>query len=327
MDQSLISAVYTILIAFVVNIVLCPLIIPHLVRLKFGQNVRSDGPQTHLKKSGTPTMGGIIILLSFVIASIWFIQVSHQILILILVTIGYGLIGFADDYIKVVKKRSMGLTAKQKILAQCVVTALFVTYLHLNDAASYSSIFIPFTNELQWNMGILFLPFVFIFMIGSVNSVNLTDGLDGLASGITVLVSTFLLFIAWAMDSSLVPIAGAAVGSLLGFLLFNSYPAKVFMGDTGSLALGGFVAATAILLHVPLFFILVGFIYVLEALSVIIQVGYFKLTNGKRFFKMAPLHHHFEQSGWTETKVVTLFYIVTAILCLVGFLGAQNIFF
>lgn len=326
MDNALELAIYALLIAFVANVILCPIIIPYLIRLKFGQNVRHDGPQTHLKKTGTPTMGGIMILFSFVLASFFFINGNTNAMTVVLVTLAFGIVGFIDDYIKVVKKRSMGLSTFQKLAAQCLITALFIFYTYQRPEI-YTHIYLPFTSGELFDLGIIFWPFAFFIMIGTVNSVNLTDGLDGLAAGVTVLVSTFLLLVAWAVDSSLVPIAGAAAGSLLGFLLFNSYPARVFMGDTGSLALGGFVAATAILLKMPLFLAIVGFIYVAESLSVLIQVTYFKLTGGKRFFKMAPVHHHFEQLGWGETKVVALFYIVTAILCLIGFLGAKELFF
>ncbi len=324
MDYSLTTAIYAVLIAFIINILLCPIIIPYLVKLKFGQNVRGDGPETHLKKQGTPTMGGIIILVSFVIASLFFLKGNYDGIAVMLVTIGFGIIGFLDDYIKVAKKRSMGLRAHQKIIAQLVVTALFCGYMVMFKQNS-ASLLVPFTNSLSIHIGLFYVPFLFFVMIGTVNSVNLTDGLDGLASGVTVLVSTFIVFVAWASKSGVMPISGAAVGSLLGFLLFNSYPARVFMGDTGSLALGGFVAATAFILNIPLFIIIIGLVYVIEALSVIIQVTSFKLT-GKRVFLMAPIHHHFEKLGWSETKVVTLFYIVTAICCLVGFLGAKNIF-
>lgn len=325
MNFDLISAIYAILIAFVINIILCPVIIPYLIKLKFGQNIRDDGPQGHLKKTGTPTMGGIMILLSFFVASLFFIKNNTDGIIILFVTIGYGIIGFIDDYIKIVKKRSLGLRAYQKIIGQFIITAIFIYYLY-NYTKIGTDIYIPFTNGITLNLGILYIPFLIIVMVGTVNSVNLTDGLDGLAAGVTALVSVFFLFISWALKSSILPITGAAVGCLMGFLLFNSYPARVFMGDTGSLALGGFIASVAIILKMPLILVIVGLIYVLESFSVIIQVTYFKATHGKRFFKMAPLHHHFELSGWPETKVVTLFYIITAILCLIGFLGTKNLF-
>lgn len=325
MDFDLYSAVYAVLIAFVVSIILCPTMIPFLTKLKFGQNVRTDGPKTHLVKSGTPTMGGIIILISLIFSCSFFIKDNKDGLAVLFVTIGYGIIGFIDDYIKVVKKRSLGLKAMQKIIGQIIITSCFMYYLY-NFTDIGTSIYIPFMGGKTIELGIFFIPFIFIAVLGTVNGVNLTDGLDGLASGVTVLIVTFFLFMALELNNSLVPIAGASVGALLGFLLFNAYPAKVFMGDTGSLSLGGFVVSMAILMKLPLFVVIVGIIYVMEALSVILQVGYFKATNGKRLFKMAPLHHHFEQCGWKEVKVVALFYIITAIACLVGFLGTKNFF-
>lgn len=325
MQFNLYSAIYAILIAFTINIFLCPLIIPFLTKLKFGQNVRDDGPKSHLIKSGTPTMGGIMILISLVISSIFFLKDNKDAMAVLLVTIGYGIIGFIDDYIKVVKKRSLGLRAYQKIIGQFIITGLFLYYLY-NFSNIGTDIYIPFTNGKTLELGILFIPFFFIVMVGTVNSVNLTDGLDGLASGVTVLVVVFFLFSALSVNTGLLPITGAAVGSLLGFLLFNTHPAKVFMGDTGSLALGGLVASIAIIMKMPLFILIVGIIYVLEAISVMLQVGYFKLTKGKRLFKMAPLHHHFEQCGWKEVKVVIVFYIITAMACLIGFLSTKNLF-
>lgn len=325
MQYNLYSAIYAILIAFVINIILCPIIIPFLTKLKFGQNVRDDGPKSHLVKSGTPTMGGVMILISLFIASIFFLKGNKDGISVLFVTIGYGIIGFIDDYIKVVKKRSLGLRAYQKIIAQLVVTGIFLYYLY-NYSDVGTSIYLPFTDGKMVDLSVFYIPFFFIVIIGTVNSVNLTDGLDGLASGISVLVVTFFLFIALQFNKELLPITGAGVGALLGFLLFNTYPAKVFMGDTGSLALGGFVASIAIIMKMPIFIIIVGIIYVLEALSVMLQVGYFKLTKGKRLFKMAPLHHHFEQCGWKEVKVVATFYIITAIACLVGFLAIKNFF-
>ncbi|MFR4986714.1 MAG: phospho-N-acetylmuramoyl-pentapeptide-transferase [Lachnospirales bacterium] len=325
MQFDLYSAIYAILISFFINILLCPIIIPFLTRLKFGQNVRDDGPQSHLVKSGTPTMGGIMILISLVISSLFFLKDNKDGIAVLFVTIGYGIIGFIDDYIKVVKKRSLGLRAYQKIIGQLIITGVFLYYLY-NYSNVGTDIYIPFTDGKTLELGILFIPFFFIVMVGTVNSVNLTDGLDGLASGVTVLVVIFFLFNALAINRGLLPITGAAVGALLGFLLFNTHPAKVFMGDTGSLALGGLVASIAIIMKMPLFIIIVGIIYVLEAISVMLQVVYFKLTKGKRLFKMAPIHHHFEQCGWKEVKVVAIFYIITAMACLIGFLATKNFF-
>ncbi len=312
--------IYAILLAFAFNVILCPLIIPMLRRLKFGQNVRDDGPQSHLIKNGTPTMGGVMIVLAFGAAALPFIfNGNHNAKAVLLITVGYGIVGFIDDYIKVVKKRSLGLRAWQKIVFQLLVTAGFAFYIY-NYTDLGTGIFVPFLGS-ELDLGILYIPFLFFVMVGTVNSVNLTDGLDGLASGVTALVAAFFMIVALGTDSGLSPVCGAVVGSLLGFLLFNSYPAKVFMGDTGSLALGGFVASTAVLLKIPLMLVIVGLIYVCESLSVILQVGFFKLTHGKRIFKMAPIHHHFEQCGLKETKVVALFYIITAIMCLIGFLA------
>jgi len=320
MEYSLSTAVYAILIAFVANIVLCPILIPHLTRLKFGQYVRNDGPESHLKKSGTPTMGGLMILISLLLSSILFLQGNYQGVALVLMTLGFGAVGFLDDFIKITKKRSLGLRAYQKFLAQIAISVAFIIYC-LNMPGFSTYIMIPFMPGQYWDLGIWYAPMVCFAMLGAVNGANFTDGLDGLNAGVTALIVAFFLFIAWASYSPILPIAGAAVGSLLGFLLFNAYPAKVFMGDTGSLALGGFVAGMAILLGMPLWLGIVALVYVVEVLSVIIQVGYFKLTGGKRFFKMAPIHHSFELSGWPETKVVAFFYIATTILCLIGYLA------
>lgn len=315
--------IYSILIAFAVSVVLYPIFIPYLTRLKFGQNVRSCGPEAHLKKAGTPTMGGIVIVFSLVASSLLFVHNSPEGLIVLGVTVAFALVGFLDDYIKVVKKRSMGLNVVQKMLAEIVITAGFVWL--LNWQAIDMKVFVPFTGEL-FDLGVFTIPFIFIVVLGTVNGANFTDGLDGLASGVTVLIALFFLFIAYALNSPLVTIIGTAVGVLMGFLLFNAYPARLFMGDTGSLALGGFIAAVAIILGMPLLIPLVAFIYLAEVLSVALQVGFFKLTKGKRIFKMAPIHHHFEMLGWAETKVVTVFYITTAILCLIGFLATNVLF-
>lgn len=321
--ESLKTAIYAILISFLVGVILCPLFIPVLERLKFGQTERGEGPESHLKKNGTPTMGGIAILASFFLTSLFFFSGRDGLnldgIAVVFVTIGFGVIGFIDDYIKVVKKRSLGLNAWQKIIGQTVITLVFLWYL-LQYAKTGTDVQIPFFSSISLELGIFYIPFLFVVMLGTVNGVNLTDGLDGLASGVTLIVAAFFLMVSWAVGSGIMPIAGAVIGSLFAFLIFNAYPAKVFMGDTGSLALGGFVAATALLLKMPLYILLVGFIYLLESVSVILQVAYFKKT-GKRIFKMAPIHHHFELCGWSETKVVTVFYVTTAMLCLIGFLA------
>lgn len=308
-----------VVIAFAISVCLCPIMIPFLKKLKFGQFVRDDGPESHLKKSGTPTMGGLIILCSIVITSLLYMKTNPQILPMLFVTLGFGLVGFLDDYIKVVMKRSMGLHAWQKMIGQFIIAAVFAYYL-ANYTDLGTSVLIPFTGGMEWNMGFWFYPFLFVVLLGTVNGTNFTDGLDGLLSSITVLTATFFTVVAIGTASGLEPITCAAVGSLLGFLVYNVYPAKVFMGDTGSLALGGLIGATAVMLKMPIYIVIVGCIYLVEVLSVIIQVTYFKKT-GKRVFKMAPIHHHFELSGWPETKVVAIFSIITAILCLIGLMA------
>lgn len=309
-----------VLISFALSVIMGPVIIPVLRRLKMGQTEREDGVQSHLKKAGTPTMGGVIILLSIVITSVFYIPSYPKIIPILFVTLGFGLIGFLDDYLKVVMKRSDGLYPKQKMALQIVVTAVFAFYLVKFTDVSLAMM-IPFSGGQYLNIGWLAIPLLFFAVIGTVNGVNFTDGLDGLASSVTVLVATFFTVAALGTDSGIAPITCAVVGALLGFLLFNVYPASVFMGDTGSLALGGFVASAAYMLQMPIFIIIVGLIYLVEVLSVIIQVTYFKKTGGKRIFKMAPIHHHFELCGWSETRVVAVFSIITAILCLIALMA------
>lgn len=266
----LIKGIYTLIIAFVLCIFVCPVLIPFLHRLKFGQTVRDDGPQTHLQKTGTPTMGGLAFLAAFVLAAI-FMTPTHETIAVILVTIGFGLIGFIDDYIKVVKKRSLGLKPMQKIVGQLIICVLFMVY--LNKSGVGTEIYIPFTGGKTWDLGILFIPFCIIAVLATVNGVNLTDGLDGLADGVTLIVCVFFTMCAYAAGNGIVTAGGAMIGGLLAFLIFNAYPAKVFMGDTGSLALGGFIVACAFILKMPLFILIAGIIYVVETLSVAIQVN------------------------------------------------------
>ena len=269
-------------------------------------------------------MGGIAILIAFCGGSFFFLKGNYDGIAVVLVTLGFGIIGYIDDYIKVVKKRSLGLKPMQKIIGQLVITGAFACYLHASGVGS--ELLIPFTRGMTVDLGILFVPFLIVAVLGTVNGVNLTDGLDGLASGVTLIVAVFFMLVSWGAGSGISPVCGSVIGALLAFLIFNAYPARVFMGDTGSLALGGFVASVAFLLKMPIFIVIVGFIYLLESVSVMIQVLYFKKTGGKRFFKMAPSHHHFELCGWSETKVVTVFYIVTTILCLIAFLGCRYLF-
>ena len=265
-------------------------------------------------------MGGILFLVSVVITSLLFVKEYPRIVPILFLMLGFGLIGFLDDYIKVVLKRSMGLRAWQKFALQIVVTGVFVFYLLRYTDVSLA-MKVPFVEGMYLDFGWFNIPILFFIVIGAVNGTNFTDGLDGLASSVTVLVATFFTVVAIGTDSGIEPITCAVVGALLGFLLFNVHPASVFMGDTGSLALGGFVAATAYMMQMPLFIAIVGFIYLLEVVSVMMQVSYFKITGGKRIFKMAPIHHHFELCGWSETRVVAVFSIVTALLCLVALMG------
>ena len=318
------ETILAIIIAFAISAMLCPIVIPFLHRLKFGQEVRKEGPESHLKKQGTPTMGGLIILTSVIITSLFYIRDYPKIIPVLFMTVGFGIVGFLDDYIKIVMKRSEGLTPVQKMAGQLIITGIFAYYLiHSKDVGT--GMLIPFTGGfdkgLYLNLGIFFVPAVFFIVIGTDNGVNFTDGLDGLCTSVTILVATFLTVVAIGEKTGISPITGAVVGSLLGFLLFNVYPARVFMGDTGSLGLGGFVVSSAFMMQIPVFIAIIGFIYLLEVLSVIIQVTYFKKTGGKRIFKMAPIHHHFELSGWSETRVVAVFAIITAVLCLLAYLG------
>lgn len=317
MDYKLIVPV---LISFALSLLMGPVVIPFLRKLKMGQTERVEGVQSHLKKAGTPTMGGVIILGSVLLTSVFYIKEYPKIIPVLFVTLGFGLIGFLDDYLKVVMKRSDGLFPKQKMALQIVVTAVFAYYL-VKVTNVPMTLLIPFSSGKYLDIGWLSIPLLFVVVIGTVNGVNFTDGLDGLASSVTVLVATFFTVVAVGTRSGIEPVTCAIVGALLGFLLFNVYPASVFMGDTGSLALGGFVASTAYMLQMPLFIVIVGLIYLIEVLSVMIQVTYFKKTGGKRIFKMAPIHHHFELCGWSETRVVAVFAVATAILCLIGLMA------
>ena len=311
---------FTAMIGFLIVIILGPIFIPMLARFKFGQTVRDEGPQSHLAKNGTPTMGGVMMIVAILITGLTRAKISQGLIVGLICIVGFGFVGFLDDFIKIKMKRSLGLKAYQKIILQFAL-ALYIAYYQYSASPSATQLVIPFTNHII-NLGIWYIPFMMIFIIGTVNAVNLTDGLDGLASGVTLIVSCFFILFAVSISNSDVAIlAATTAGACLGFLGFNAYPAKVFMGDTGSMALGGAVVAFATLTNSPLLIVIVGFIYLAEALSVMIQVTYFKLTNGKRIFKMAPLHHHFEQCGWPETRVVFVFWIVTVVLCWIGVLA------
>lgn len=306
--------------AFILSVILCPVLIPLLKRLKFGQNIRQEGNPEHLKKQGTPTMGGIAFLLAILVTGLFFMKREPKILPVMLLTLGFGLIGFTDDYLKVVKKQSEGFKPWQKMLCQILITGLFCVYC-LKSPEIGTGVILPFTGGKIWDMGWLYVPFVFLVVIGTDNGTNFTDGLDGLAASVTVVVALFFMFESAEKGGGVTTLSGAVAGALMGYLLFNAHPAKVFMGDTGSLAIGGFVAGAALTLKMGWFVILIGLVYLVEVISVIIQVAYFKLTHGKRFFKMAPIHHHFELCGWSETQIVTLFTCVTVLLGFIAYLA------
>lgn len=328
------SSLLAFAVALVVTLVFGPVFIPWLRKLKFGQEIREEGPKWHQKKSGTPTMGGIMFIVGIAAAILVttiifavngnFDKTYARCILLFVISLGFGVIGFIDDYIKVVKKRNLGLTAAQKFIMQVVLAAIYVVVLYVMGVLD-TAIKIPFTS-IEWTMPLwLYIPFVMFIVVGVVNAVNLTDGLDGLASSITVIVGLFFAFASYIAFSEygVTVFSMAIVGGLLGFLWYNRYPAKVFMGDTGSLFLGAAVALMAIDLKMPIFLILVGFVYLMETLSVIMQTAYFKYTKkkygeGRRIFKMSPLHHHFEMCGWKEKKIVAVFTLVTAVLCAVA---------
>lgn len=310
--------IYSVLVSFLISVLGGPIIIPLLHKLKFGQNIRTEGPESHQKKAGTPTMGGIIFILTAIIAMFLIVRKpSDESSVALYAFVLFGIIGFLDDFLKIRRKKNEGLTAKQKMVLLIVVSSIFAFYANKNLG---TEIMIPFMNK-TLNLGFLFIPFVIFYYAATTNAVNLTDGLDGLASSVTLLVMTCFALISFAMGNYTLSIfCGIVAGSLLGFLRYNTYPARVFMGDTGSLALGGAVATVALLLKLELFIVIIGGIYVAEAISVIIQVTSFKLFK-KRVFKMSPIHHHFELSGWHEAKIVAVFSIITVILCLIAFVS------
>lgn len=304
-------------ISFIIAAAVVPLLIPFLRKLKFGQTILEDGPTWHEKKQGTPTMGGMGFILSTVVASAIFIRDIKGGGILLCAVL-FGVIGFVDDYIKVVKKRNKGFSAGQKFLAQTVVSLAYALFLYFNFGQTATRI--PFVG-IELDLGILYIPFVMLVLLATTNSANLTDGLDGLASSIGAIIAVFFALATSLLkaDSASI-VSGALVGGLLGFLLYNAHPAKVFMGDTGSLFIGGAIAASAISAGLEIFIIMSAFVFLFEALSVIIQVAVYKKTK-KRVFKMAPVHHHFEMCGWKETKVVAVFSLITLVLCVISYLA------
>ena len=309
--------------AFAISLAVClmigPVLIPALQRLKFGQSIRSDGPERHLQKQGTPTMGGVMFFFSLILGTLFLAGDSYFTYFLLACALGFGLIGFIDDYIKIVKKRSLGLTAKQKIVGQLVLS-IVLSVVAVNVMQISTEVLLPIVGG-SVEFGAMYIPFLIFLLVGTTNAVNLTDGLDGLASGVTLIVALGYTLIGVLQGQMAVIVFSAPLaGSCLGFLVFNHHPAKVFMGDTGSLLLGGAVAALAIMTKTELLLPLIGIIYVSEVVSDIIQVGVYKWKK-VRVFKMAPLHHHYELCGWPETKVVAVFSIVTAVMCLIGFLA------
>nr|WP_156418612.1 phospho-N-acetylmuramoyl-pentapeptide-transferase [Lentibacillus amyloliquefaciens] len=312
----------TIAIAFLITVLLSPIFIPFLRRLKFGQSIREEGPKSHIKKTGTPTMGGIMIVISVIITTIIMSgkyssgSMGYEMWLLIFVMAGYGILGFLDDFIKVAMKRNLGLTSKQKMIGQLGIALVFYLILHVNDYATY--IQIPGTS-IQWELGWGYALLTIVMLVGASNAVNLTDGLDGLLAGTAAIAFGAFGVLAWYgfPQSEVTIFSLAAVGALLGFLVFNAHPAKVFMGDTGSLALGGALGAIAILTKMEIILIIVGGVFVIETLSVIIQVISYK-TRGKRVFKMSPLHHHYELLGWSEWRVVTTFWLIGLIFAALG---------
>ena len=314
-------------IAFVATVILALLIIPVLKKIKVGQIERDDGPQSHLKKQGTPTMGGIIFMISIIICvtavyiylhAINYTEIARNLLPMLCLTIGFGVIGFIDDYKKLVLQNTDGLKPKNKMLGLLLISvayALFIVKFSNIGTQTYLPIFKKYIDVSIY----LYIPFAILVILATTNAINLTDGIDGLSSSVSCIIIACLTAIAMMKDTTEVVIFGSVViGSVLGFLMFNLHPAKVFMGDTGSLFLGGVISSIALYLKMPLLLILIAIIPILETLSVIIQVVYFKKTGGKRFFKMSPLHHHFELSGWSENKVVIIFSIITLIVCIIG---------
>ena len=319
----MVSFLTPVVTAFGISVVLCQLFIPLLKRFHVGQQVREDGPKEHLKKSGTPTMGGVVILFAVFLTSLLFVKRYPRIWPVLFVMLGFGCIGFLDDSIKLLRSHSMGLAPMQKLLLEAAVTMGFAFYMGIGNMET--KVLIPFTGGLSdgifLELGVWYVPLLFFGMLGCANGANFTDGIDGLASGVTLMISAFLAVVSIGAGHQSAPVSCAVSGALLGFLMYNMYPARVFMGDTGSLALGGFVAASAFLLQIPLFLVMIGIVYLAEVLSVILQVLVFRLCNGKRLFKMAPIHHHLELCGWEETEITALFTILTAVCCVRALFG------
>jgi phospho-N-acetylmuramoyl-pentapeptide-transferase len=310
---------FTILLGFLITVLLSPIFIPFLRRLKFGQSIRDEGPKSHQKKTGTPTMGGVMILFSIIVTTLVmtekFSDPTIKTYLLLFVTVGFGILGFLDDFIKVVMKRNLGLTSLQKLIGQILISIVFFIFLKQLDFST--AIEIPILNY-SFDLGYFYALFIIFWLVGFSNAVNLTDGLDGLVSGTSAIAFGAFAVLAWSQSQFEVAIFSVAiVGAVLGFLVFNAHPAKVFMGDTGSLALGGAIAAIAILTKMEIILLVIGGVFVIETLSVILQVASFK-TTGKRIFRMSPLHHHYELLGWSEWKVVVTFWTVGLLFSIIG---------
>ncbi len=310
---------FTILVGFLITVLLSPIFIPFLRRLKFGQSIRDEGPKSHQKKTGTPTMGGVMILFSIIVTTLVmtekFSDPTIKTYLLLFVTVGFGILGFLDDFIKVVMKRNLGLTSLQKLIGQILISIVFFIFLKQLDFST--AIEIPILNY-SFDLGYFYALFIIFWLVGFSNAVNLTDGLDGLVSGTSAIAFGAFAVLAWSQSQFEVAIFSVAiVGAVLGFLVFNAHPAKVFMGDTGSLALGGAIAAIAILTKMEIILLVIGGVFVIETLSVILQVASFK-TTGKRIFRMSPLHHHYELLGWSEWKVVVTFWTVGLLCSIIG---------
>ena len=329
---------YAVMTAFLISLFMGPWLIRKLKEYQIGENIREDGPRSHIAKTGTPTMGGILILMALVIPTLLWADIKNSYILLILFsTLGFGFIGFADDYLKVVKKRSLGLGAKEKFAAQIFISlciAIVIIYL-IPERDSYATkLGVPFFKKVRPDIGLFYIPFAMLVVVGASNAVNLTDGLDGLAIGPIIIATAAYMAIIYVTghykfadyldiqyvkgSGEVTVFCGAVVGASLGFLWFNTYPAQMFMGNVGSLALGGALGTVAVISKHELLLLLIGGLFVIEALSVIIQVAYFKLSNGRRIFRMAPLHHHFEEKGWEEPKVIVRFWIIAIVLALLA---------
>ncbi len=311
-----------VLVSFCIAVLIGPKVIELLKKLKARGTEREEGLESHKVKTGTPIMGGFIFLIPFLIVGIFYSMSHKEVIPVLILTIGFGFVGFLDDYIKVVRKHNEGLLPWQKLLGQIIVVLLFVAYT-LNFTDISLALKIPFTN-ITLDFGFWNIPILCFIALGTGNGTNLTDGVDGLCASVTAVVSGFFILAAIYYGATGAEVMSAAMlGSLLGYLVYNVYPGKVMMGDFGSLAIGGFVTSVAYVMNMPIYIVLFGFIYLLEAVSVIMQVSYFKMTHGKRIFRMAPIHHHFEKGGWSETKVVNVFTTITILMCLIAYAGLR----